>query len=87
MNVKLLFVVSVSCILTACTTPYGYHDPAPDTCDGAPGCAVSAVVDGIFKTKPTKNKSCSEMTGKRKKSCDAQVAALKASIENAKRQK
>ncbi|GAC32043.1 hypothetical protein GPLA_1128 [Paraglaciecola polaris LMG 21857] len=42
---------------------------------------------GYLKRNRQKIKSCSEMTGKRKKSCDAQVAALKASIENAKRQK
>ena len=37
--------------LSACSYPYGYHDPAPDTCDGAPGCAVSAIYSGVIKTK------------------------------------
>ena len=86
MKQTLIFIIFSTVFLSACSTPYGYHRPAPDTCDGAPGCAVSAVVSGLLNTKPSKATKCSDMSGERKAACDAQVSALKASIENAKRQ-
>ncbi|WP_166422885.1 hypothetical protein [Paraglaciecola sp. 20A4] len=86
MKQTLIFIIFSTLFLSACSTPYGYHSPAPDTCDGAPGCAVSAVVSGLLKTTPSKDTKCADMRGERKAACDAQVSALKASIENAKRQ-
>tara|TARA_R110002012_G_scaffold226278_1_gene398407 strand:- start:288 stop:554 length:267 start_codon:yes stop_codon:yes gene_type:complete len=72
--------------LSACSYPYGYHDPAPDTCDGAPGCAVSAIYSGVIKTKPKAGQKCADMSGDKKRECVAQVESIKRSIENAKKQ-
>lgn len=72
--------------LSACSYPYGYHDPAPDTCDGAPGCAVSAIYSGVIKTKPKEGQKCADMSGEKKRECVAQVESIKRSIENAKKQ-
>ncbi|QHJ10186.1 hypothetical protein FX988_00398 [Paraglaciecola mesophila] len=87
MKNKMLIVLGAIVALSACTTPYGYHDPAPDTCDGAPGCAVYAVYKGITKTKPKQGQKCGEMSGEQKRECAAQVDAIKSAIDNAKRNK
>ncbi|GAC05288.1 hypothetical protein P4S73_12975 [Paraglaciecola sp. Hal342] len=87
MKNQMLVVVSALVTLSACTTPYGYHDPAPDTCDGAPGCAVSAIYSGVIKTKPKEGQKCGEMSGEQKRECFAQVDAIKRAIDNAKRNK
>lgn len=67
-------------ILLGCSNSPNYYRPAPDTCDGAPGCAVSAVIGGVIHTKPAPKK-CSEMIGGKKDKCNAQVDAIKDSIK------
>ena len=73
-----LFILSVS----GCSNSPDYHRSAPDTCDGAPGCAVSAIIDGIIYSEPAPKK-CSEMMGHQREKCNAQVDAIKKSIKKA----
>ncbi|OUR79818.1 hypothetical protein A9Q75_11460 [Colwellia psychrerythraea] len=74
------FLFSLS--LFGCSNSPNYYRPPPDTCDGAPGCAVSAIIDGIIYTEPAPTK-CSEMSGEQRKRCNAQVDAVKRSIKKA----
>ena len=71
-----------SLFLLGCSNSPGYYRSPPDTCDGAPGCAVSAVIEGIIYSEPAPKK-CSEMSGKQKEKCNAQVDAVKRSIKKA----
>lgn len=66
----------------SCSNSPNYHRSPPDTCDGAPGCAVSAIIDGIIHSEPAP-KNCSEMSGEQRKKCNAQVEAVKRSIKKA----
>ncbi|WP_041713709.1 hypothetical protein [Paraglaciecola sp. T6c] len=86
MKIRTLLILLTISGLTACSYPYGYHAPAPDTCDGAPGCAASAIFSGVVKTKPREGQKCADMLGENKRECEAQVESIKRSIENAKKQ-
>ena len=79
---KWILVVFFSLSMLGCSNTPGYYRSPPDTCDGAPGCAASAIFDGVIHTKPAPKK-CSEMSGTQKEKCDAQVEALKNSIKKA----
>lgn len=71
-----------SLLLLGCSSSPGYYRSPPDTCDGALGCAVSAVVEGVIYSKPAPAK-CAEMRGEQKQKCIAQVEAVKRSIKKA----
>ncbi|GHE89062.1 hypothetical protein [Thalassotalea profundi] len=77
---KWLYTCALSLLFIGCSNTPNYHNPAPDTCDGAPGCAASAILSGILQTEPAPKK-CSQMSGHQKEKCDAQVEAVKASIK------
>lgn len=74
------FIVSFS--LLGCSNSPGYYRSPPDTCGGAPGCAASAVIDGVIYAEPAAKK-CSEMTGEQREKCVAQVAAINSAIKKA----
>ena len=82
------FALKLICTFVFCLSLFGcsnlpnYHRPPPDTCDGAPGCAVSAIIDGIIYTEPAPKK-CSEMKNEQREKCNAQVEAIKQSIKKA----
>jgi hypothetical protein len=79
---KWISAVLFSLLLLGCSNSPGYYRSPPDTCDGAPGCAVSAVIDGIIYSEPPPKK-CSEMRDEQKEKCNAQVDAIKRSIKKA----
>jgi hypothetical protein len=60
---KSISVFMLSLFLLGCSHSPGYYRSSPDTCDGAPGCAVSAIFKGIVHSEPTAKK-CSEMAAK-----------------------
>jgi hypothetical protein len=62
-------------------SPSFYRSP-PDTCDGVPGCAASAIIEGIIHSKPVP-KNCSEMSGEQREKCNAQVDAISKSMKKA----
>ncbi len=73
-----LFILS----LFGCSNSPNYHRSPPDTCDGAPGCAVSAIIEGIIYSEPAPKK-CSEMSGSQRDKCNAQIDAINKSIKKA----
>jgi hypothetical protein len=73
-----LFILS----LFGCSNSPNYYRSPPDTCNGAPGCAVSAIIEGIIYSEPGPKK-CSEMSGNQRDKCNAQVDAINKSIKKA----
>jgi hypothetical protein len=52
---KWILAFIFSFLLLGCSNSPGYYRTAPDTCDGAPGCAVWAIFLGIIlRTIPKK---------------------------------
>jgi hypothetical protein len=81
---KWMSVFLISLLSLGCSNSPGYYNSPPNTCDGAPGCAVSAIIDGIIHSE-SPPKKCSEMSGRQKEKCNAQVDAVKRSIKKAQR--
>ena len=69
-----------SLLLLGCSNSPGYYRSPPDTCDGAPGCAVWAILTGILHSEPSPKK-CSEISGEQKEKCNNQVDSVKNSIK------
>ncbi|WP_299802804.1 hypothetical protein [uncultured Shewanella sp.] len=81
---KWISTLIFSLLLWGCShSPSNYYVP-PDTCDGAPGCAASAIIKGIVYSEPAPRK-CAEKRGTQRAECDAQVDAIKDSIKQAQR--
>ncbi|GAA5142870.1 hypothetical protein [Thalassotalea piscium] len=79
----ILIILAIS-FLQGCSNIPGYYRSPPKTCDGAPGCAVSAIFDGAIHTKRPSTK-CADMAGKQKERCDVQVSAIKSAIKKHKK--
>ncbi|WP_299010796.1 hypothetical protein [uncultured Shewanella sp.] len=79
---KWIFAVLLSFSLFGCSHSSSYYRSPPDTCDGALGCVVLAVMEGIIHSKPAPKK-CAEMSGEQREKCNAQVDAITKSIEKA----
>ena len=80
MKWRLTFIFTL--LLFGCSHSPGYYRSPPDICDGAAGCAASAIIDGIIHSKPAPKK-CSEMNGKQREKYNAQVDAVSESIKRA----
>lgn len=82
---KWMLAASAAFLLLGCGTKQNansnYYSP-PDTCDGAPGCAVSAIIEGVIKTDDASRK-CADLRGENKQACDQQVSDIKESIRKA----
>jgi hypothetical protein len=82
---KWILVASAALLLAGCGTKQNananYYVP-PDTCDGAPGCAVSAIFEGVLKTDEASRK-CADLRGEEKQACNSQVSDIKESIRKA----
>ncbi len=74
---KWILAFIFSFLLLGCSNSPGYYRTAPDTCDGAPGCAIFL---GIIHSEPSPKK-CSEMVGEQKEKCNNQVDSVKNSIK------
>jgi hypothetical protein len=69
-------------VLFGCSHSPSFYRSPPDTCDGVPGCAASAIIEGIIHSKPVP-KNCSEMSGEQREKCNAQVDAISKSMKKA----
>jgi hypothetical protein len=82
---KRILLIGVVTLLIGCGTQQNansnYYSP-PDTCDGAPGCAVSAIIEGVLKTDDASRK-CADLRGEQKQACDSQVSEITESIRKA----
>jgi hypothetical protein len=81
---KWIFVSCLFVSVSACSSKSNYYSP-PDTCDGAPGCAASAIIEGVLRTDKASQK-CENMRGDSRVACDEQVKAIKDSISRAQSQ-
>ena len=81
---KWILVLLLSILSLGCSHSPGYYRSPPDTCNGAPGCAVPAIIDGLLHSEPAAKK-CSEMRGDQRAKCNAQVDAIKRSIKQSQK--
>jgi hypothetical protein len=78
------WILVIVILMLGCSHSPGYYRSPLDTCDDAPSCVVSAIIEGIINSKPV-SKKCSEMSGTKREKCNAKVDTISKLIMKAQK--